>query len=347
MRIIPVRAGKPYEVEVSAALPEDLRERLRALAPEAERFAVISEKTVWGLYGDRLSGADTVPLLLEPGEQSKNAKNYIRLLERLAEERFRRSDLIVVLGGGVPGDIGGFAAASYMRGVPFVQIPTTLLSMVDSSVGGKTAIDLAAGKNMAGAFCQPKRVFCAADMLDTLPPEILRDGLAEVVKYAMLGDHGLFVHLEERGTDFDREDVVSRCVAAKAAYVEQDEFDTGVRKLLNLGHTVAHGIEAESAYGISHGRAVGIGLAVISRAAVKQGRLDAADCERIVALLRRLGLETESPYPAETLLPRMLSDKKWKSGKVDLIVPTAIDRAEAVPLTAAELADWVKAGCGA
>ena len=345
MKTIPVHAGVPYEVEVSAKLPEHLDESLHRLAPNAERFAVISDKTVWSLYGSCLDAIAPLPLLLEAGEQSKSPQNYIWLLERLAEAHFRRSDLILVLGGGVPGDLGGFAAASYLRGVPFVQLPTTLLSMVDSSVGGKTAIDLAAGKNLAGAFYQPRRVFCCTDLLNTLPVDILRDGLAEVVKYAVLGDYGLFTQLEERGLEFDREDVVSRCIAAKARYVEADEFDTGLRKMLNLGHTVAHGIEAESGYCISHGKAVGIGLAVISRAAVKLGRLSAGDCERILGLLRRLGLSVDSPYTAETLLPWLTSDKKWKAGKVELIVPTAVDHAEPVPVTAAELSEWLKAGC--
>lgn len=345
MKVVHIGAGKPYDAVVSAKLPGDLKEQLMSLAPGAERFAVVSDETVWGLYGSFLSGLDPVPLVLKPGEQSKNADNYIWLLERLAEERFRRSDLVILLGGGVPGDVGGFAAASYMRGIPFVQIPTTLLAMVDSSVGGKTAIDLAAGKNLAGAFCQPLKVFCSTDMLDTLPAETLQDGLAEVVKYAVLGDPELFAHLEANGTGFDREDVVSRCIAAKASYVETDEFDTGMRKLLNLGHTAAHGIEAESGYSISHGRAVGIGLAVISRAAVRMGRMEASVCEKIISLIRQLGLSSDSPYDADTLLPRLLSDKKWSAGKVDLIVPTDIGHAEAVPLDANGLAEWIRAGC--
>lgn len=173
--------------------------------------------------------------------------------------------MVVALGGGVVGDLAGFAAASYLRGIRFIQVPTTLLAAVDSSVGGKTAIDLPAGKNLAGAFCQPSLVLCDTDTLNSLPLDIFRDGCAEVIKYGVLYDPKLFAHLEEKGLSFDREAVITRCVELKRDVVMEDEFDTGARMKLNLGHTVGHGVEAKSHFAISHGKAVAIGMAIVSR----------------------------------------------------------------------------------
>ena len=246
--------------------------------------------------------------------------------------------MIVALGGGVVGDLAGFAAASYLRGIRFIQVPTTLLAAVDSSVGGKTAIDLPAGKNLAGAFCQPSLVLCDTDTLNSLPLDIFRDGCAEVIKYGVLYDPKLFAHLEEKGLSFDREAVITRCVELKRDVVMEDEFDTGARMKLNLGHTVGHGVEAKSHFAISHGKAVAIGMAIVSRASA------CADTPRIVALLEQFGLPTRTDYSADDLFSYTLSDKKRSGGTVNLIIPRAIGDCAIVPTKVESLKSFIQAG---
>ena len=242
------------------------------------------------------------------------------------------------------GDLAGFAAATFLRGIPFLQLPTTLLAAVDSSVGGKTAIDLRGGKNLAGAFYQPSAVLCDLDTLDTLPQETFADGCAEVIKYGMLGDPGLLDRLE--GADFrpDPEEVVARCVARKRDLVEQDEFDTGARQLLNLGHTVGHGIEACSGYAVSHGKAVAMGMVLVTRAAVSFGLCPPAVLPRLEALLRQHHLPTETPYPARALYEKTLSDKKRAGDTITLVVPTAWGKSQLRQLPVGELLSWIERG---
>ena len=221
------------------------------------------------------------------------------------------------VGGGVTGDLAGFAAATWLRGIRLVQVPTTLLAMVDSSVGGKTAIDLPEGKNLVGAFHQPAAVVCDPQLLDTLPPAILRDGCAEALKTAVLFDPDLFSHLAARGTDFDRMTVLPRCIACKRDAVCADEFDRGARQLLNLGHTAGHAIETLSGYRISHGHAVAIGLAIMARAFCR----DAAEIE---AALIKLGLPTRTEFSPEQLAQAALADKKRAGERITLVIPRAI-----------------------
>ena len=260
------------------------------------------------------------------------------MLNFLAENQITRSDCIIALGGGVVGDLTGFAAATYLRGIQYVQVPTSLLAMVDSSVGGKTAIDLGAGKNLAGAFHQPSLVLCDTDTLNTLPEEIFIDGCAEVIKYGILYDVDLFSHLEEKGLGFDRESVIRRCVELKRNVVMEDEFDTGARMKLNLGHTIGHGVEAVSNYAISHGKAVAIGMAIISRA------VRCADSGRIEAILKQFRLPTTTEYCAADLFSHALSDKKRTGGTVNLIVPRAIGDCAIVPTPVDNLKSLIEAG---
>ena len=236
------------------------------------------------------------------------------------------------------GDLAGFAAASYLRGIRFLQVPTTLLAAVDSSVGGKTAIDLPAGKNLAGAFCQPSLVLCDTDTLNSLPTDIFRDGCAEVIKYGVLYDPKLFAHLEEKGLAFDREAVITRCVELKRDVVMEDEFDTGARMKLNLGHTVGHGVEAKSHFALSHGKAVAIGMAIVSRAS------NCGDTPRILALLEKFGLPTRTDYSADDLFTYTLSDKKRSGGTVNLIIPRAIGDCDIVPTKVESLKSFIQAG---
>ena len=273
MSIITIHASRPYEVQIEDRLPMDAGERIRAAVPGAGRAAILADDTVWALYGPVLeallaaSSLEVCHHTFPHGEASKSAATYVSVLEWLSASGLTRQDVLIALGGGVTGDLGGFAAATYLRGIPYVQMPTTLLAMVDSSVGGKTAIDLPGGKNLAGAFWQPSLVLCDCSALDTLPRADLSSGCAEVVKYGVLRDVPLFLHLEEKGLDFDRSWVVERCVADKQDYVNEDEFDRGSRKLLNLGHTLGHALERRSGYSLSHGDVVSIGMATVTRAA--------------------------------------------------------------------------------
>lgn len=350
MKTVEVSASKKYEVVIGGGVLEQAGARVRAIAPACEKIAVITDDRVAPLYAGRLeqslagAGFSVVRFTLEHGERSKNAENYVQILNFLAENRMTRGDLVAALGGGVVGDISGFAAATYLRGVKYIQIPTTLLAMVDSSVGGKTAIDLPAGKNLAGAFCQPDLVLCDPSTLDTLPGEVFTDGCAEVLKYGVLGDRTLFDHLLERGREFDRGDVVTRCVEMKRDYVCADEFDTGVRQKLNLGHTVGHAIEKCSGYAVPHGSAVAVGMAVVARAAAARG-LCTADCaEEIVRAITALGLPTATEFSAEELAAPMLSDKKRSGASVNLIVPCGIGDCRIMPMPTSELAGFVRAG---
>ena len=292
MNTVTVRASRQYDILIGQGLLPTLGAEAKKLG-KAQKVCVISETTVYPLYGAvaeeslKSAGFSVVSYVFPAGEESKNGLIFLDLLNFLAESQLTRSDMIVALGGGVVGDLAGFAAASYLRGIRFIQVPTTLLAAVDSSVGGKTAIDLPAGKNLAGAFCQPSLVLCDTDTLNSLPLDIFRDGCAEVIKYGVLYDSKLFAHLEEKGLSFDREAVITRCVELKRDVVMEDEFDTGARMKLNLGHTVGHGVEAKSHFAISHGKAVAIGMAIVSRASA------CADTPRIVALLEQFGLPTQ------------------------------------------------------
>ena len=251
---------------------------------------------------------------------------------------------LVIVGGGVVGDLAGFAAATILRGVDFVQIPTTLLAQVDSSVGGKVAIDLHAGKNLAGAFCQPAAVICDTDCLKTLPPDVFADGAAEAVKTGVLSDEALFALFEDGTLTADPGEVIARCVAYKAGVVERDEKEQGERKLLNLGHTVGHAIEKCSGYVIPHGHAVAAGLAVIARAAEALGWTEESLAARITACLSKNGLPTGTDYSAEALAEAALSDKKRAGGDITLVVPRKIGHCELRKVPVADLLPIIRAG---
>ena len=242
------------------------------------------------------------------------------------------------------GDLTGFAASTYLRGIGFIQIPTTLLAMVDSSVGGKTAIDLPAGKNLAGTFYQPWLVLCDPDCLDSLPDEVFRDGCAEVIKYAVLGNAPFFEELNRTPPRTHLEHIIETCVRMKRDIVAQDEFDRGQRQLLNLGHTFGHGIEACSGFAVSHGSAVAIGMAMIVRSAAQLGLCTAGTRDAVLALLRQYGLPVDCAYPVEQMLGTILHDKKASGGSINLIVPTAIGSCEIRKTPASEISDWLRAG---
>ena len=349
MKTVTVSASKTYDIHIGSGLLPTLGEEAKKLG-KARKVCVVSESSVYPIYGNNAveslesAGFDVVSFVFPAGEESKNGQVFLELLNFLAENQLTRSDLIVALGGGVVGDLAGFAAASFLRGIRFIQVPTTLLAAVDSSVGGKTAIDLAAGKNLAGAFYQPSLVLCDTDTLHSLPQDVFRDGCAEVIKYGILYDPALFAHLEEKGLSFDREAVITRCVELKRDVVMEDEFDTGKRMKLNLGHTIGHGVEAKSHFGISHGKAVATGMAIVTRSAVKSGLCGAETCARVLRVLEAFGLPIATEYTAEELYTYTLSDKKRSGGTVSLIVPKSIGDCAIVPTPVENLKSFIQAG---
>ena len=255
-----------------------------------------------------------------------------------------RHSLLVNLGGGMVTDLGGFAAATFKRGINFINIPTTLLAMVDSSVGGKTAIDLPAGKNLAGTFYQPWLVLCDPDCLTTLPEDIFRDGCAEVIKYAVLGNAPFFDDLRAGSAHAQLEHIIETCVTMKRDIVAQDEFDRGQRQLLNLGHTFGHGIEARSGFAVSHGSAVAIGMAMMVRAAAAFGLCTEKTRDTVVDILRQYDLPVDCAFRAGDMLPTILHDKKAAGDTINLIVPTAVGQCRIVKTPASEIMDWLRAG---
>ena len=333
MKAVTVTASRSYDVLIGNGLLAEAGRQISSVKKPC-KAAIISNATVWPLYGDLLTssltdaGFDVIHLLIGDGEEFKNHETYLQILTFLADNKVTRSDLVIALGGGVVGDITGFSAATYLRGVDYIQIPTTLLAMVDSSVGGKTAIDLPQGKNLVGAFYQPKLVLCDLNVLSSLPTDLFIDGCAEVIKYGVLYDHNLFDHLTMFGLEFDREYIVSTCVTLKRDVVAEDEFDTGARQMLNLGHTLGHAIEKNSYYTLSHGRCVAIGMALITNYAAKAGLCDLSVYDEITHILRQFSLPTSVPsneqYHIDRLLDAALSDKKRTGGTVNLVIPRNI-----------------------
>lgn len=349
MKTIQIHASGSYTVTVGQGLLPQLGQLLSQLR-SGRNPIVVSDQTVWRHYGNNVrhslleAGFLVGHIVISPGEASKNMDRFQDILNYLAINQIHRDDCIIALGGGVVGDLAGFAAACYMRGIAYIQVPTSLLAMVDSSVGGKTAINLPAGKNLCGAFHQPAAVLCDTETLDTLPEDVFRDGCAEVIKYGILYDPTLFAHLEEKGMAFDREKVIARCVELKRDAVEADEFDTGIRRKLNLGHTLGHAIEAESGFTISHGAAVAIGMAMVTKAAAKMGYCHQNTAERILSLLNKFGLPTHTDFPPEKLMQQALSDKKAEQDCIPMILPRQIGCCEIVPVKHVSLLDFIKAG---
>lgn len=349
MKTVTVNASKSYNVIIGNDLLSHAASYLIPIHGPCTAV-IISDSNVWPLYGAslqhslELAGYNVCHFVFPAGEASKNASTYLSIVNFLADNHITRSDILLALGGGVTGDIAGFAAATYLRGIEYVQIPTTLLSMVDSSVGGKTAIDLPAGKNLLGAFYQPSLVLCDIDTLLSLPDEVFRDGCAEVIKYGILYDEKLFSHLSAEGIHFDREFVISRCVELKRDVVAQDEFDTGARQKLNLGHTIGHGVEAQSNFAVSHGKAVAIGMAIISRAAYAKGICSDTTTGAVCDILKKFELPVNTNFTPQQLYTSALSDKKRSGSNVNLILPETIGRCQIHPVPVSELQSFIEAG---
>lgn len=349
MNTVTVKASRDYQVLIGQGLLSSLGQEAAAVV-KGRRVCIVSDSNVFPLYGAAAAASleqtgFTVHTFIFPaGEQSKSAAVWLDLLNTLAACGLTRADAIVALGGGVVGDLSGFAAATYLRGVAYIQVPTSLLAMVDSSVGGKTAIDLPAGKNLCGAFCQPRLVLCDTDCLRTLPRDVLLGGCAEIIKYGVLGSRDLFDRLKSGPDGQDWPWVITQCVSMKRDVVEEDEFDTGRRQSLNLGHTLGHAIERNSDFSLSHGQAVAIGMAMIARSAARFDLCSQETADEIVSLLRTYSLPVDTDQNLDDILSTALGDKKRQGSTLTLIVPRTIGCCELYPIPVADLPRWILRG---
>ena len=331
MRTITVELGeKTYNIEIAAGLLDQIGAKARVLS-QAVKAAIISDSNVDPLYGERLerslaaSEFEVTRIVFAAGEQSKNLTVLGQVYDELARAGLTRSDLILTLGGGVPGDLGGFAAATFLRGIDFIQVPTSLLAQIDSSVGGKVAIDLPSGKNLAGSFYQPKAVFIDPDLLKTLPLRFLHDGLAEAIKYGCIRDAGLFAQIAAVKSDQElleqADSIIETCCNIKARIVEKDEFDTGERMLLNFGHTIGHAIEKCCGFTTyTHGAGVGLGMVQMTRQTEKLGLTAAGTAEELSRVLKKFALPVSAVFDAQEILQAMALDKKKSGKKINLVI---------------------------
>lgn len=340
MKIVNVRTSRPYDVIIERGSLEKSGELISQII-NSKKTVIITDDTVSSLYADTLvkslekSGIASSVFVFPHGEQSKNLTVLGEIYDFLCEKRITRSDFLIALGGGVVGDITGFASATYLRGIEFVQIPTTLLAQVDSSVGGKTAVDIAGGKNLVGAFKQPALVICDSDTLRTLPQSELSCGMAEVIKYGMIRDEKLFELLEKHNiSDADEimDDIVYTCINIKRDVVENDEFDKGERMILNFGHTLGHAIEGWHNYtDYTHGMGVAVGMCMIT-----ERLCDSTVTERLKKCVESYGLPTSTEAEISELLPYCSADKKCEADSISYIVCSKIGTAEIRKATVAE-----------
>ncbi len=350
MNKITVRASsKTYDILVGRGIRQEICSYLEPIAT-SKRIFVITDSNVAPLYGKELqttleqNGFQVSMAVIPAGEEHKNMQTVVSLYDRMAEAKIRRNDLVIALGGGVVGDIAGFCAASYLRGIPFVQIPTTLLAQVDSSIGGKTGVDLAAGKNLVGAFWQPSLVVIDIDTLKTLPPVQIKSGLSEIIKSALIADQNLFSLLKNSiDFDTDAEQFILSALQVKRHIVEIDEFEKKERMLLNFGHTLAHAIEKYHHFsGITHGEAVAIGMYCIQKAYEKKFSSTSV-AEEIKALL----LKYDIPYrltveKPDALLEYTKNDKKSTANGIHLVVIEEIGKGTIRLMDYASIEEMVK-----
>ena len=323
-----VNTSKRYTIRIDRGALDQLGAYCASLFAPGKKAVVITDTHVAPLYLERIStslrnaGFDVTSCAFPAGEPSKRLSTIEGIYGHMAQAHITRSDFAVALGGGVTGDMAGFAAASYLRGIPFVQVPTTLLSQVDSSVGGKTGVDLPQGKNLVGAFWQPSFVLIDPDTLNTLSPHFFADGMGEVIKYGCIKSRALFdLLIETEDITSIMEDVIYRCVDIKRDVVERDEFDTGERALLNFGHTFGHALEKLHQYqGLSHGAAVGIGMVMMARLGEKAGFTAPGTADKIAAALEKYHLPVHSDLPLSQIVEATASDKKSTGSSINLVL---------------------------
>lgn len=348
MKTVRVNASKSYDVIIGNGVLPSLGERCLSLF-RGRNALVSTDDAVKRFWLDKLTkslraaGIKTHVFVFKAGERSKNGATLFKLLEFAARSGLTRDDFAVALGGGVTGDLTGLAASLYLRGIPCVQVPTSVLAAVDSSVGGKTAINLNAGKNLIGTFCQPSLVLCDVRAFETLPKAVFADGTAEIIKYGVICDGNLFYKVKDADLS-DMENVVARCVEIKRDLTERDEFDAGERRLLNLGHTVGHAIEKLSGFTVRHGEAIAAGTVVAAKAAAKSGLSKTDFSEEIIEALKNNGTPFSLPYGPRAVAEAALSDKKRSGNFIDFVFPTEIGKGEIKRIPVAELEKIVRLG---
>ena len=345
MKTIHVNASKSYDILIERGVLERAGEEIKTVCGAGEAL-IVSDDTVWGLFGEAVlasmqkAGFDVTSFTFPHGEQSKNLSVYADILNALAARHLSRKGLVVALGGGVVGDMAGFAAATYLRGVRFVQIPTTLLSQVDSSVGGKTGVDMPEGKNLVGAFYQPRLVLIDPAVLATLPDQTFADGMAEVVKYGYISNRDILDMVSAPDYKQNIESIICECVKIKRDVVTIDEHDTGLRMILNFGHTIGHAAEKLGNYvDLTHGQAVAVGMVAAMRLSAFLGNEDLTG--RLIEILKHIGLPTELKYGREDIYRSLLSDKKKFGATVNFILVREPGRAEITPIGAEKLHEYV------
>ena len=344
-----VHTAKPYEILLERGLLSRAGEECAKLFAPGARAMIISDSNVYPLFGEKVAaslqeaGFRVFSCTFPAGEQSKQLSTVEGFYRALAENHFTRSDFVVALGGGVTGDMAGFAAATFLRGIDFVQVPTSLLAQVDSSVGGKTGVDLPFGKNLVGAFHQPRLVLIDPDTLDALPPHFFADGMGEVIKYGCIRDKDLFENLKKQDVKEHLEEVIFRCVDCKRRIVEADALEKGERMLLNFGHTLGHAMEKLRDFqGLSHGEAVGIGMVLISQAGEKAGLTQPGTADRIAALLEKYGLPTKTTDTPAELAAAASLDKKNAGDNLHLILLQTIGESYIHTIPTAELQEFLQ-----
>lgn len=346
MKTIQVKASKSYKVKIGTNILKEVTDVLK----KNQKVVIVTDETVAFLHLEKLknvllaAGFEPEVFMFPSGEESKCIQVLSCLLEWLAQIPLTRSDMVIAFGGGVTGDLAGFAASIYLRGIEFIQVPTTFLAAIDSSVGGKTGIDLQAGKNLAGSFWQPKEVICDISLLETLSEETFAEGTAEAIKAAILVDSEMFEIIQKGKIQDDLEEIIYRCVSMKRDLVEEDEFDTGQRQLLNLGHTFGHCVEKLSNFEITHGNAVAIGLALIMEAAAAYGHCTKEDAKAVIEALNENGLYTKCPYTADEMIEVMKRDKKRKGDNLTLILPRKIGECFLQTMTLDEAKKYLEVG---
>ena len=325
MKTVRVSCSRNYDILIGNGLIDRVGEIVLERFPQ-KRFCIVSDSNVAALYLDRTAVSfpqTPESVVFQPGEANKTIDTVRFILELLAEKHFTRSDMLIALGGGITGDITGFAASVYLRGIEFIQVPTTLLAAVDSSVGGKTGVNLGGLKNQVGSFWQPSLVISDPEAFSSLPAREFSSGMAEVVKYAAICDPELGDKLLH---EYDVSDIVCRCVSIKRDIVASDERDAGVRQILNLGHTFGHAIEKVSGNSYTHGEAVAIGTVMAFRAGEKLGFCKSGDTSKAVSLLERFGLPTSCGLDRRLMLDAMQNDKKRSGGEITLVIPEKFGR---------------------
>ncbi len=350
MTTITVTASRTYDVVIGRNLLTHAGDYIAPLI-KGRTALIISDSNVFPLYGSAVqnslegAGFTVHSAIFQAGEEQKNPQTLLSLLNSAGGYGLTRSDVIVALGGGVAGDMGGLCSALYLRSIPCVQIPTSLLAMVDSSVGGKTAVNLDSGKNQMGTFTQPHLVLCDLDCLQTLTPQVYAEGMAEIIKYGMIASQPLLNHLLHGNMDGEIEDVVAQCISIKRDVVATDERDVGERQILNFGHTVGHAIEALAHYEIYHGEGVAMGMAIVTRGAVALGMCHPHCLTTLETLLTKYNLPQHTDFSVDSLHGATMSDKKRGGKGITLILPTQLGQCTLHQTDDQLLRQLIQAGC--